>query len=99
MIDDVVYKEVTYEYGATIVPEPTPEGDYGSFEWVDLPTTMPAHDVVVTAKYTSGIVDILMDDQQNAKIFNIDGKPLNELHKGINIIRMGNGKTKKVVVK
>jgi len=52
MIDDKVYKETIYEYGATITPEPKPEGDYATFEWKDLPETMPAHDVVVYASYT-----------------------------------------------
>lgn len=42
---------------------------------------------------------VWIDDGVRAKIFSIDGKPLNNLHKGINIIRMDNGKTKKVVVK
>ena len=37
MIDDKVYKQVVYEYGATITPEPQPEGDYVSFEWVAFP--------------------------------------------------------------
>ena len=58
MIDDKVYKETMYEYGATITPEPQPEGDYASFEWIDLPQTMPAHDVVVYASYTTGIVEL-----------------------------------------
>lgn len=52
MIDDNLYKEMTYSYGATIVPEATPQGDYVSFEWNGVPTTMPAHDVTVTANYT-----------------------------------------------
>ena len=42
---------------------------------------------------------VWIDDGVRAKIFSIDGKPLNNLQKGINIIRMDNGKTKKVVVK
>ena len=42
---------------------------------------------------------VWIDNGGRAKIFSIDGKPLNNLQKGINIIRMDNGKTKKVVVK
>ena len=45
--DDAVYKTLKYEYGTTITPEPQPEGDYQSFEWIDMPQTMPAHDMVV----------------------------------------------------
>lgn len=42
---------------------------------------------------------VWIDDGGRAKIFSIDGKPLNNLQKGINIIGMANGKTMKVVVK
>ena len=55
-IDENLYKEVSYDYGATIVPEAIPQGDYASFEWVGVPTTMPARDVVVTANYTTSPV-------------------------------------------
>ena len=98
MIDDKVYKKTMYDYGATIIPEPQPEGDYQTFEWTDLPTTMPAHDVTVYASYTSGIAEILMS-QGNLRIYGLDGKPRKELQKGLNIVRMSNSSTKKVVVK
>ena len=58
MIDDVMYKTVDYEYGATITPEPKPEGNYISFEWDGEPETMPAHDVTVVAFYEEEIPDI-----------------------------------------
>ena len=99
MIDDKVYKETMYEYGATIIPEPQPEGDYATFEWIDLPQTMPARDVVVYASYTSGIVELLMPRQQNVRVYSPNGKRLNSPQKGVNIIRMSNGRTKKIVVK
>ena len=98
MIDNKVYKEVSYEYGATITPEPQPEGDYQTFEWTDLPQTMPAHDVVVHANYTTGIVEIIMA-QGDVRIYSPDGKPRNELQKGLNIVRMSDGTVKKVVIK
>lgn len=47
----------------------------------------------------AGIEDVLYDNGGKVKIFSIDGKPLNEPQKGINIIRMDNGKTQKVIVK
>lgn len=55
MIDGEVYKTVEVEYGATVTAEPAPDGDYATFEWTDLPETMPAHDVTVSATYTTGI--------------------------------------------
>ena len=99
MIDDKVYKEMMYEYGATIIPEPQPEEDYDTFEWIDLPQTMPAHDVVVYASYTSGIIEVLMTSRQNVRIYSANGKKLNKLQKGINIVILNDGTVKKIVTK
>ena len=99
MIDDKVYKETMYEYGATITPEPQPEGDYATFEWKDLPQTMPAHDVIVYASYTSGIIEVLMTTQRNIRIYSPNGKKLDKLQKGLNIVVLDDGTMKKVVVK
>lgn len=49
--------------------------------------------------FSDPIFYFLLDNGGEAKIFSIDGKPLNEPQKGVNIIRMDNGKTMKVVVK
>ena len=100
IIDEEVYKQVVYEYGAAITPEPKPEGDYLSFEWVGEPATMPAHDVTVTAVYETGIAEIMMMVQQGlVRIYNPNGKLLSKLQKGLNIVVMQDGTTKKVLVK
>lgn len=99
MIDDKVYKETMYEYGATITPESQPEGEYATFEWIDLPQTMPAHDVVVYASYTSGIIEVRMTTQRNIRIYSPNGKKLDKLQKGLNIVVLDDGTVKKVVVK
>ena len=99
MIDDIVYKETMCEYAATIIPEPQPEGDYQTFEWTDLPQTMPAHDVVVHASYTSGIMEVLMTSQHNVRIYSPNGKKHNKLQKGLNIVILSNGIIKKVIMK
>ena len=99
MIDDKVYKETMYEYGATITPEPQPEGDYATFEWTDLPQMMPAHDVVVYANYTSGIIEVLMMTRRNIRIYSPYGKKLDKLQKGLNIVVLDNSTVKKVMVK
>ena len=96
MIDDRVYKETMYEYGATIAPESQPEGDYATFEWTNLPQTMPAHDVVVHASYTSGIIEVLMTTQRNIRIYSPNGKKLDKLQKGLNIVVLDDGTVKKV---
>ena len=98
MIDDNVYKEVMYEYGATITPEPQPEGDYARFEWIGLPETMPANDVTVYASYETGIIDILTLQGVKA-IYAPDGKKLDKLQKGLNIVIMNDGRVKRIVVK
>lgn len=100
MIDEFVYKQMTYEYGAMITREPQPEGDYVSFEWVGVPETMPAHDVTVTAVYETGIAEIKMIARQGQMhIYSPNGKKQNKLQKGLNIVLMLDGTTKKVVVK
>ena len=98
MIDDKVYKDTVYEYGATIVPEPIPEGDYASFEWVELPETMPAHDVTVHASYVTGITDISMKEMI-VRIYTPNGKVLNKLQKGLNLVFMRDGTIRKIVIK
>jgi hypothetical protein len=95
MIDNKVYKEVMYEYGAAIVPEPQPDGDYISFEWVGLPETMPANDVTVYAVYETGILDI-MTLQGIKAIYSPNGKKLDKLQKGLNIVVMQDGTIRKV---
>ena len=99
IIDDKVYKDTVYEYGATIVPEPIPEGNYVTFEWIDLPETMPAHDVVVHASYTTGIREIILAKPQDVQIYSPNGKKLNKLQKGLNIVKMRDGTIRKIVVK
>jgi hypothetical protein len=95
MIDDVVYKEVMYEYGATIVPESQPDGDYISFDWVGLPETMPANDVTVYAVYETGIMDV-MTLQGIKAIYSPNGKKLDKLQKGLNIVVMQDETVKKI---
>lgn len=47
----------------------------------------------------SGINDNVIDKEQNFVIYSIDGKRLTRLQRGLNIIRMQNGNTRKVFVK
>ena len=100
MIDEEVYKQMLYEYGAAITPEPVPQSNYISFEWVGVPETMPAHDVTVTAVYETYIAEITMMAQQGqVRIYAPNGKRLDKLQKGMNIVMMQNGTTKKIAVK
>ena len=65
-----------------------------------IPETMPAHDVTVKAAYETGIAEIMMMVQQGlVRIYAPNGKLLDKLQKGLNIVVMQDGTTKKVVVK
>ena len=101
-VDGEVYKTYDIEYGATITPEaePTKEG-YTFSGWSEIPTTMPAHDVTVTGTFTldTGIEEIMSNANGGVMIFTIDGKRVDNLKKGMNVIRMKDGTTRKVVVK
>ena len=54
--------------------------------------------VALTEKETA-IKTLTFDDKKTKnKVYTIDGKPASTLQKGVNIIRMKDGKTKKVLV-
>ena len=98
MIGDETYKEVEIEYGSTIPTEPQPDGDYVRFEWVGVPETMPAHDVIIYADFETGIMDV-MALQGVRCIYSPNGKRISKLQKGVNIVVMNDGSVKKVYVR
>ena len=100
-VDGEVYKTYEVEYGTGIEAEAEPEKEGYTFSgWSEVPATMPAHDVTVTGSYTlvDGIQDI-MEDEQGAEIYTINGIQIKNLQKGLNIIRTNTGNVKKVFVK
>ena len=63
---------------------------------------MPASAVKVTATYKAPVSDAIEDvvaDDDTYQIYTIDGKPVEALQQGVNIIKYQNGTTKKVLVK
>lgn len=53
IVDDVVYKTYELYEGDAITPEPAPTKEGYTFSgWNEIPTTMPANDVVVTGTFT-----------------------------------------------
>jgi hypothetical protein len=53
----------------------------------------------IVIKSSSGINSVMFDIDDDTKIFDISGNQINKLQKGVNILKMSNGKTKKVFVK
>ena len=99
IIDGEVYKTEEVEYGAEI-HTPNPEAHEGyDFTWGDYPSTMPAEDITINGTYTPTDIKAVFAIEPDVKIFTVSGKPLNKLQKGINIIKMSDGSTKKVLVK
>ena len=52
-VDGVYYATDSIEYEAEIVPIEVPAKEGHTFSWTDLPSTMPAHDIVVNGAYTA----------------------------------------------
>ena len=101
-VDGEVYKTYDVVYGTAITPETEPSKEGYTFSgWSEIPATMPAHDVTVTGTFTldTGIEQIMSNANGDIMIFTIDGKRVDNLKKGMNVIRMKDGTTRKVVVK
>ena len=89
------------EYGAKIIPPTVSEREGYDFAWRYIPDTMPAYDISIYGTYTvkTGIQDIIKDEKNKTDVYTVGGKRVNKLKKGLNILRMRDGTTKKVVVK
>ena len=100
IIDGEVYSSEYVEFGATIVP-PTVENKEGYIfsGWSDVPDTMPAHDITIYGVFTSGIKEIMMSAYGDVRIYSPNGKRIDKLQKGLNIVILVDGTIKKVVVK
>ena len=98
VIDGETYTTVTVDFNSKIVPPTPPSKDGFDFAWEEYPETMPASDITINGSYTTtGILSIAVESGK-AKIFTLDGRQVDALQKGVNIIRMDDGTTKKVVL-
>lgn len=87
------------------------EGSFGIYKWVlqgsassyrltESSTTFDEYPVRPISTYTPTVViETIMEEDKAKTIFSIDGRPLETLHRGLNIIRMNNGSVKKVIIK
>lgn len=100
IIDGEVFATDYVEYGKDIVPPIVEEKDGFTFSgWADVPETMPAYNITIYGNFTSGIAEILMTDQRNMCIYMPNGKRIEKLQKGLNIVILDDGTVKKVVIK
>ncbi len=103
MVDGEIYKTYEVPHGSAITPEEEPTKDGYTFSgWSDIPETMPNEDVTITGTFT--FVDAIEsvttnDDVTPKRIYTPSGTPAVTLQKGLNIILMEDGTTKKVYVK
>ena len=98
VIDGEEYATVTVDFNSKIVPLTPPSKDGFDFTWEEYPETMPAHDITINGAYTTTDILSIAVENGKAKIFTLDGRQVDALQKGINIIRMDDGTTKKVVL-
>ena len=99
IIDGEKYATVLVDYNSKIVPPTPPVKDGFEFQWEYYPETMPAYDITINGSYiTTGIHSVALESGK-VKIFTLDGRQVDTLRKGINIIKMADGTTKKVVIK
>ena len=99
LIDGRIHKTYTLDYDSVITPEGDAEDDDYYYGWEDIPDRMPDHDVTINA-YITGIAAVGIGfSNHEYEIYTIDGKKLNNLQKGINIIRLPNGKTHQVIIR
>lgn len=101
LVDGKTYKTYKLDFGAHITPEAQPKKDGYTFSgWDMVPANMPAYDVTVNGSFTliDAIEDVIADDG-TYQIFTLDGRLVESLQKGVNIIRYSNGTTKSVYVK
>lgn len=100
LVDGEVYKAYEIDYGTTISPEPAPiKAGYIFSGWSEIPQTMPAKDVIVMGTFIidTGIQSVSVDEKES--YFSINGILLDGPRKGINIVRMQDGSTRKIMIK
>lgn len=98
MIDGIEYRTQKVNYGDKIVPPDAPSKAGYTFEWINVPKTMPAYDIVIEGNYITGITNVDMQDSI-IMIHNLKGNKVSTLSKGVNIIRFRDGKIQKRIVK
>ena len=98
MVDNALLTTEEVTYGSIITPPVSLKEGY-EITWNSHPTTMPAYDITIYGSYIATGINGLYAEESDKKIYTPDGKRIQSPKKGMNIIRMNDGTTKKVVVK
>lgn len=100
IIDGDVFTTDYVEFGASIVPPTVDDKEGYTFDgWMDVPETMPAHDITIYGSFTSGIAEIGFEHTNDVKIYTVNGNRISRLQRGVNIIRYSDGRVRKINVK
>lgn len=100
IIDGDVFTTDYVEYGASIVPPTVDDKEGYTFDgWMDVPETMPAHDITIYGSFTSGIAEINFGHTNDVKIYTVNGKRVSRLQRGVNIIRYSDGRVRRINVR
>lgn len=104
MVDGTVYKSYDIQAAEVITPEPDPYKEGYIFSgWSNIPYLMPAHDVTVTGSFSidpnTGISTTKESVAVPEAYYSPEGRRLDAPQRGINIVKMNNGTTRKVFVK
>jgi len=99
MIDGEEYQTVEVEFGSTITPPNPGDREGYDFAWGDYPSTMPAYNIIINGSYTATDIKPVLADESDVKIYTVSGKELNNLQKGVNILRYKDGRTQKLIIK
>ena len=97
MVDGIVVERDTISPGSVIVPPVIVPRDGYNFVWNDLPELMPDSDIVIEGTYVTNISGIYPEETEY-RIFTIDGKPLEIMRRGINVISNSDGLIRKVII-
>lgn len=96
---DEVLRTDSVEYGAEIpLPVSLESERYTLVEWLDVPETMPAHDIIIYANYTDGIDATWIRDRED-KVYDLNGRRRAQARHGFNIIQKSDNVVKRVLVK
>ena len=94
-----VLKTIPVKYGEVIQLPVSLESDrYTLIEWMNVPETMPAHDVTIVANFVDGVRSV-PKDVSAVRYYQLDGVSSANLTRGVNIVRKNDGTTSKVIVK